>query len=187
MRTKIILLAFLLVFAAGNKCAAQKVSVSTNLVDWAYLWTVNGELGFSVDQHFSVVAGGKVNPWNFEKPNGKDIYNCQSTVYAGARYWPWYVFSGWWMGAKVQYSSFSNTGLFRPELTEGKSVGAGLSAGYTFMINERLNLELGAGFWGGRHFKYNQYDSPEALNLISTAPKNFIAVDNVTIAFMYIF
>ena len=57
MRTKVFLVAFLLMFAAGSKCEAQKVSVSTNLIDWAYLWTINGELGFSVDQHFSLSAG----------------------------------------------------------------------------------------------------------------------------------
>ena len=187
MRTKIILLAFLMVFAAGNKCAAQKVSVSTNLMDWAYLWTVNGELGFSVDQHFSLVAGGKVNPWNFEKPNGKDIYNCQSTAYVGARYWPWYVFSGWWMGAKAQYSSFSNTGLWSDKLTEGKSIGAGLSAGYTFMLNERLNLDLGLGFWGGYRLKYNIYDSPATMVPMGTGSKGFIAPDELTVALMYIF
>lgn len=187
MKTKLFLLAILLMFAAGNECKAQKVSVSTNLTDWAYLWTINGEIGLSVDQHFSLLAGGRANPWNFEKPNGKDIYNCQSTVYAGVRYWPWYVFSGWWMGAKVQYSSFSNTGLLNDKLTEGKGVGAGLSAGYTFMVNERLNLELGAGFWGGRNFKYAQYDSPVTMSPVTTAPKNFIAVDNITVALMYIF
>lgn len=91
------------------------------------------------------------------------------------------------MGAKVQYSSFSNTGLWNSKLTEGKGIGAGLSAGYTFMINERLNLELGAGFWGGRNFKYTQYDSPATMTPITTSPKNFIAVDNITVALMYIF
>ena len=73
------------------------------------------------------------------------------------------------------------------ELPNLKSIGAGLSAGYTFMINERLNLELGAGLWGGRHFKYSQYDSSETMNPITSSPKNFIAIDNITVAFMYIF
>lgn len=187
MRTKVFLVAFLLMFAAGSKCEAQKVSVSTNLIDWAYLWTINGELGFSVDQHFSLSAGGRINPWKFDKPDGTGLYNCQTTAYAGVRYWPWYVFSGWWVGAKMQYSSFSNTGLFRSELREGQSVGAGVSAGYTLMINERLNMEFGAGFWGGRHFKYSEYDSPVTMTPVSTSPKNFITVDNITVALVYLF
>lgn len=187
MKTKLILLSFLLLLAAGHKGYAQKVSVSTDLVDWAYLWTANAEVGISVDQHFSIQVGGKINPWKFDKKSGDELYDGQMTAYAGARYWPWHVFAGWWVGAKLQYSSFQNTGIVRPELRKGQSAGAGLSAGYTFMLNERLNLDLGLGFWGGRHFKYAEYDSPATMNPITTAPKNFIAVDELTVALMYIF
>ena len=63
MKTKIILLSFLMLLAAGYRCDAQKVSVSTDLVDWAYLWTMNGEVNVSVAQHVTVLAGGKINPW----------------------------------------------------------------------------------------------------------------------------
>ena len=188
MKTKIILLSFLMLLAAGYRCDAQKVSVSTDLVDWAYLWTMNGEVNVSVARHVTVLAGGKINPWMYDmKKAGKELYDCQNTVYAGVRYWPWHVFSGWWVGGKLQYSDFKRTGLFNTKLKKGKSIGAGVSAGYTFMLNERLNLDLGLGFWGGRHFKYSEYDTPQAEMPTINAPKNFIAVDELTVGLMYIF
>ena len=55
------------------------------------------------------------------------------------------------------------------------------------MLNERLNLDLGLGFWGGRHFKYSEYDTPQAEMPTINAPKNFIAVDELTVGLMYIF
>ena len=189
MKTKIILLSFLLLLGVGHRCNAQKVSVSTDLMDWAYLWTVNAEANVSVSQHVTVLAGAKINPWMYDlKKSGKELYECQNTVYAGVRYWPWHVFSGWWIGAKAQYSSFKRTGLFNnPKLKTGKSIGAGLSGGYTFMLNERLNLDLGLGFWGGRHLKYSEYETPKAEVPAINAPKNFIAVDELTVGLMYIF
>lgn len=187
MKTRIILLSFLLLLGVGHKSYAQKVSVSTDIVDWAYLWTINGEVNVSVDQHFTVLAGGKINPWKFDKKSGDEFYDYQMTAYAGARYWPWHVFAGWWVGAKVQYSSFERTGLINSKLKTGKALGGGLSAGYTFMLNERLNLDLGAGFWGGGRLKYNEYDSPATMNPIENNRKGFIAVDELTVALMYIF
>jgi hypothetical protein len=187
MKAKVILLSLLLLAAFGHKSHAQKVSVSTDLVEWGYLWTANLEANVSVHQHWSVLAGGKINPWKLDKKSGEEFYDVQNTAYLGTRYWPWHVFAGWWIGAKAQYSSFQRTGIINQNLKTGQSLGAGLSAGYTFMINERLNLELGAGLWGGRHFKYSQYDSSEAMNPITSSPKNFIAIDNITVAFMYIF
>ena len=187
MKTRIILLSFLLLLCAGHKGYAQKVSVSTDIVDWAYLWTVNGEVNVSVDQHFTVLAGGKINPWKFDKKSGEEFYDYQMTAYAGARYWPWHVFAGWWIGAKAQYSSFERTGIINQTLKTGKSVGAGLSAGYTFMLNERLTLEVGAGFWGGSRLKYAEYDSPATMNPLETKRKGFIAADELTVALMYIF
>ena len=43
------------------------------------------------------------------------------TFAAGARWWPWYVFSGWWVGLKGQYSDYVKTGVWRPALEEGNT------------------------------------------------------------------
>ncbi len=187
MKKKILTLCLLLIFATAGKIDAQKVSLSTNLVDWANFGTANIEAGISVSQHFSITAGGHYNPWEFQTPKGFRMHNQQITGYAGARYWPWYVFSGWWVGAKVQYSDFSRTGIWRPALEEGVSVGGCLSFGYTIMLHKKLNLEFGAGIWGGRHLKYTLYECPECMRVRETGPRNFIYPDEVSVSIMYLF
>lgn len=186
MKAKFCIL-LLILLGLCHRADAQKVSVSTNFVDWAYFGTTNAEIGVSVAQHISLSAGARYNPWKFQTDRGNDMYSCQTTAYIGARYWPWYVFSGWWIGGKVQYSDFSETGMWRPALEQGRSMGAGVSGGYTLMLHEKINLEFSAGFWGGRHFEYNIYECPKCMVLRDNSPRNFFSLDDVSISLMFIF
>lgn len=186
-RLGIILLFSIMFLLKTEVLQAQSFSVSTNIADWANFGTVNLEAGMSVSRHFSIVAGGHYNPWEFQSSKGYDMHNRQTTGYAGARYWPWYVFSGWWVGAKLQYSSFSRTGIWRPALEQGRSLGAGLSLGYTIMLHKNLNIELGAGLWGGRHLEYTLYECPECMRIRENGPRGFISPDEVSLSIMYIF
>ena len=188
MKSKIsIIIVLALLCGHMNDMRAQKISLGTNLMDWANLGTANLEAGVSVSQHISFVAGGHYNPWKYHTPKGYDVLNQQATGYAGIRYWPWYVYSGWWFEAIARYSSFSKAGLWRPALEEGKSLGGGLSFGYTIMLHEHLNIELGAGFWGGRHFEYSLHECPRCMELREKGPRNFIAPEDISISIMYIF
>lgn len=186
MKIKILAIALLL-FCAGGKIQAQRVSLSTNLTDWANFGTANLEAGLSVSQHFSILAGGHYNPWTFATKTDYDMINQQTTGYVGARYWPWYVNSGWWIGAKAQYSDARRSGIWRPALEEMKSVGGGISFGYTIMLHKNLNLEFGAGAWGGRHLDYTLYECPKCMRVRKTGPRNFIAMDDVSISLMCVF
>jgi hypothetical protein len=187
MKKIFITLCFLVSFASGFKADAQMTSISTDLVKWGYLGTANIDAGFSVAQHFSISTGIRCNPWEFKTPSGDQMNDRQMTAYVGARYWPWYVFSGWWVEGKLQYSDFSRTGVWRPALEKGMSVGAGLSFGYTLMLHEHLNLEFGAGLWGGRHLKYGLYECPVCMRVREEGPRNFIRPDNLSVSLMYIF
>ena len=116
------------------------------------------------------------------------VYNKQATVNAGVRYWPWYVFSGWWVGAKVRYTDFDHCGILLPKNYVGQSIGAGLSAGYTWMLNKHLNLEVGAGIWGGRHLEYEVYRrSALRKQLLDEGARNFYGLDDVAVTLMYVF
>lgn len=164
------------------------VALSTDLVDWAYFGTANLEAGVSVHRHFSLQAGAKLNPWSFKTHKlGLDLYHKQTSAYAGFRYWPWYVYSGWWLGAQAQYTGYSETGVWRHALDTGKALGAGLSFGYTLMLHENLNLEFGAGLWAGRRFQYTLYCCPECLQVRESGPGNFVALNDISISVMYVF
>ena len=186
----IILLLFAVIpeFRMTGQERKTSVALSTDLVDWAYLGTANLEAGVSVHRHFSLQAGAKFNPWSF-KTHGLelDLYNKQTTAYAGFRYWPWYVYSGWWVGAQAQYSGYSETGVWRHALDTGKAIGAGLSFGYTLMLSENFNLEFGAGVWGGRRFQHTLYCCPDCMKVRQSGPENFVALNDISVSVMYVF
>lgn len=189
MKQIIIKLAYgiILLLMVTERLEAQNVSISTNAVDWANFGTVNVETGVGVAQHISLLVGGHYNPWEFQTGKGYRLHNQQATGYFGVRWWPWYVFSGWWIGAKMQFSSFSRTGIWRPALEEGKSLGAGLSFGYTLMIHKNINIDFGAGFWGGRHLEYSLYECPECMSIRERGARYFIAPDDLSVSISFVF
>lgn len=173
---------------AAQESRKTQVALSTDLVDWANFGTVNLETGVSLHQHFSVHAGAKYNPWNFKTHNlGLALYNKQTTAYAGFRYWPWYVLSGWWIGAQAQYTDYAETGVWRHALDTGKAMGGGVSFGYTLMLHENLNLEFGAGVWAGRRFEHTLYCCPDCMKVRENGPGNFVALNDISISLMYVF
>lgn len=187
MKNKIFIIVVLASMFLSLESKAQKFSISSNALDWLDFGTANLELGLSLSQHFSLSVGGQYNPWKFKDKQDFDIYKNQTTAYVGARYWPWYVFSGWWVGVKVQYSDSDKTGIWRPALETAKSLGAGLSAGYTLMLHKNFNIEFSAGLWGGRHLEYILYDCPRCMVVRDASARNFIAIDDVSVSLMYVF
>ena len=174
--------------AASQGKSKTQVVLSTDISDWAYLGTINLEAGVSLHQHFSLQAGAKYNPWDFKVgKHDLPLYNHQTTAYVGFRYWPWYVYSGWWIDVRAQYTKYEETGIWRPALDTGTAVGGGLSFGYTLMLHERLNLEFGAGLWAGRRLEHILYCCPDRMSIRENFPSNFVALNDISISLMYVF
>lgn len=191
-RLMIITVAFFVCHGANAQTVSSnrnaKFALSTNALEWANYGTANLELGIGVAQHVSIHAGVKSNPWSFTaKGLGIPVKNNQMTGFAGVRWWPWYVMSGWWVGAKAQYSDFEKTGVWRPAVEKGQKVGAGVSFGYTLMLHKNINIEFGAGVWGGSQFEYNLYCCTECMDLRETGARGFFGLDDVSIALMFVF
>lgn len=174
---------------AGTSLFAQRFSVSVNGVDLAAFGTLNVEGGLSVAKNLSVHVGGRYNPWTFHYgEHNSELRNQQQIVYAGIRYWPWYVYSGWWMGARFQWGNYSNCGIWRPALQEGKNLmGLVASAGYTYMLDKHFNLDFGLGVWGGYMGDYTLYDSTNKLSYRTTGARWFFYPDTIIIAVHYVF
>lgn len=185
---KYILLAFLLV-CLPMVANAQRWTVSTNALSWAALGTINAEGSYSLNQNFSVNLGGAINPWTVSSPTGVTLQNKHFGGYMGIKYWPWHVYSEWWIGAKLQYRNFEHTGLLTRQLVTGDAIGGGLSAGYSFMLSNNLNLDLGAGFWGGQLLKYKKYQGtyPVETELEEQGARSFFFPDNMILSIIYIF
>lgn len=189
------LLAILLLLPSFSH--AQKAAVSVNLGDILCFGTLNAEVDYGLAQKFSVYGGARVNPWTFLKgkfidmPDGSRISRQtqlrHQTYYAGLRFWPWYVHSGWWAGLKLQYQEY-NFGGFRERLRteEGDAVGVGLSAGYALLLNHQWNINFGVGAWGGYTW-YTHYNCPYCGRVLDKGSKLFLRPNEIIIAFTYIF
>ena len=102
------------------------------------------------------------------------------------RYWPWYVYSGWWVGGKVQYQEYNWGGLTSDKTEEGDRFGAGISAGYTYMLAPHVNLDFGLGLWGG-YDKYKRYSCPVCGLTEASGDRFFILPNDVTLALSFVF
>ena len=170
-----------------SMASAQKLSLSTNLIDYLCLGTLNADASYTVGQHWSLTAGVKYNPFTFHGGDSDRQVQLRQQSYAiGTRYWLWHSFSGWWVGAKVRYQEYNHGGLLSRETEEGDKVGLGMSAGYTYMISRHFNVEFGIGTWGGRAW-YRRYSCPVCGLTVSEGKKWFVLPDDFMISFAYVF
>ena len=129
----------LLLYMVPLGAYGQKGLVSTNALSWAALGTINAEVAYSVDRHYTIHAGGVANPWEFNTSTSVRLLNKQYGGFLGVRYWPWNVYSEWWVGAKAQYKQFQHVGVLLSEYIEGKALGVGIQGGYSYMISNHFN------------------------------------------------
>ena len=165
--------------------SGQEFSVSTNIVGYLNLGTMNVEASYAPDRHWSLTASARYNPFSFSR-DGQPMRHRQQSYSIGTRYWPWHIYSGWWVAAKLQYQEYSMGGVISPETEEGDRWGAGLTAGYTYMVHPHINLEFGLGFWSGVS-KYAGYSCPECGLTIERGTKAFLLPNDVIIGISYVF
>ena len=168
---------FVIAICMGFNASAQRFSVGTNAVDWLSLGTINAEASVAVSQRVSFHVGAELNPWTYAAGDQKKQFELrQNSYWAGARWWPWHVYSGWWFGADARYSIYNLGGVIKRETEEGDAYGGGLYGGYSIMLNETWNLDLGAGLWGG-YKKYVKYACPLCGVKVDEGEKVFFLPD----------
>ena len=122
---------------------AQQVSVSTNLLEYAALGTMNADVSYSISRRWSLQAGARFNPFTFRKGDARKQFQLRQQSYSiGARLWPWHTLSGWWFSSKLRYQEYNHGGIISMETQEGDRFGAGIYAGYTYMLARHLNIEF---------------------------------------------
>lgn len=166
--------------------SAQRFSIGTNFVDWASLGTMNIEGSVAVTQHMSIHVGAEVNPWTFSAGNQDTQFEARQVSYlAGVRWWPWHVYSGWWFGGDFRYSVYNIGGIFKRTTEEGDAFGVGAYGGYSIMLNQWLNLDLGVGAWGG-YRKFTRYACPLCGVRLEKGDGAFIVPD-LRVALQFVF
>lgn len=176
-----------LISIASLPSYAQKLSFSTNLLDYACLGTLNADVSYSVSRRWSIMAGIRYNPFTFREDKPQDQFQLRQQSYAaGVRLWPWHTMSGWWFAGKLRYQEYNYGGIFSSESEEGDRFGAGLYSGYTYMLTRHLNLEFGAGLWSGISF-YRRYSCQKCGRTIGHGRKYFLLPDDLMISVAYVF
>lgn len=166
-------------------CFAQAWSLSTNLAAYADFGTMSAEVGYALGRHWNAMAAVRYNPFTFTSDDGP-MQNRQRSLAAGARYWPWHIYSGWWVGGEAQAQEYNRGGIRSPETREGQRYGAGLSGGYAYMLTPWLNLDVGVGFWGGID-RYSVYECPVCGLTLDKGQKTFLLPDRLMLALSFIF
>lgn len=164
---------------------AQELSLSTNVLDYANMGTLNVGAAYGFSRHWSVDAGIKYNPFSWR--DGRSERQCrQRSISAGARYWPWYVYSGWWLEGALRYQEYNVGGFESSRTSEGDRYGAALRAGYAYMLNSHFNVEAGLGLWAGRDV-YTVYCCPTCGDVMDKGVKYFVLPSDIILSFSFIF
>lgn len=166
---------------------AQRFSISTNLLGYACLGTLNADVSMSVSQNWSLTAGVKYNPFTFGRGNPENRMQLRQRSFSlGARMWPWHNASGWWFAGKLRYQEYNMGGMISRDTREGDRYGGGLYFGYTHMVTAHFNVEFGAGVWGGMD-RYSLYSCPECGLTMDSGTSLFVLPDDILISLVYVF
>lgn len=193
---KILAVAGLLVFFSVG-ASAQKWAAGVNVGELAWFGTLNTEASFAAGRHITLNTRLRYNPWSWREEQGPDrqINQKQRTFNLGAKFWPWYTYSGWWFGAAAQYQEYNRGGLFgatessRLHTEEGDAFGGVLSAGFALMLGKHLNLDMGVAGWGGIA-RYVSYDCPRCGRRDpreGVETKGFVLPDAVLVNLIWVF
>lgn len=165
---------------------SQEWAVSTNLVGYLNLGTLNVEASYAPLRHMSIHASAKYNPFTFHSPNGTQFQERQQSYAVGLRWWPWHIQSGWWVAAKLQYQEYNIGGITSSRTEEGDRAGLGLTAGYTYMLHQHINLEFGIGGWAGYKW-YTAYSCPKCGMTTDEGGKPFVLPNDLIVSIVYVF
>ena len=187
MKTFMKMIAGIAMILCGHCASAQDFSLSTDLLGYARLGTMNVDASFAVSRRWSIVAGARYNPFTFRKGDLERQFQSRQQSYSiGARLWPWHIWSGWWFAGKLRYQEYNKGGLISRKTDEGDRVGGGLYAGYTHMLSSHFNLEFGVGIWAGMD-RYRQYDCPVCGHVLASGNRIFLLPDDIMISVAYVF
>ena len=185
MKHKIIITLLLAVLPVLGR--AQNWSVSTNVLDYVSLGTMNAEVSAGVGRRVTIEASARVNPWTFHKGDpSRQMQNRHQTYALGMRYWPWHIYSGWWISADAQYQEYNRGGIISQKTEEGDAFGLSAGAGYSLMLHEKLNLDFGVTLWAGQK-TFISYACPSCGRITDKGSKWFIMPNEIRVAIQYIF
>lgn len=168
---------------------ATRFAISTNVMNFLTNSSISVDFAMSVARHITLHLGGNSNPWNIHyEADGQAYRHVQWTAWTGMRWWPWYTYSGWWVGARAQWANYIGKGLLKNNTFEGNNaLGLGIQAGYTLMLSKHFNLDIGLGGWGGLILDRTIYSTQEKTTTHPGGKVWFIAPEMLNLSLAYVF
>lgn len=163
-----------------------RLALEQNVADYLFLGTLNASVQYSVHRRWTLGLGARYNGWTWRYGGDTQFESRRQTYYFGARWWPWYTYSGWWVGAKLQYEEYNRGGIRSPETEEGDAFGLAAGGGYAVHVNRWLNVDFGMYGWGGAT-RYVTYACPYCGRRTGEGTKAFLLPDELRIALQFIF
>lgn len=163
-----------------------RFAIGQNFFDDLFLGTLNLDGQISFWRHWSIQLGARYNNWTWRPATEAQFENRQRTFYAGFRWWPWYSYSGWFVGSKVQWQEYNRGGILSEQTEEGDAFGLSVGGGYNVHVFPWMNVEFGLYLWGGAT-KYVTYACPYCGKRLDDGVKAFFLPDEARIAVQFIF
>ena len=182
---RICIIAAALFWGLMQSAFGQGFSVSSNILELLNMGCMGIEAGIPAGRHLSVNASVRYNPWTVEFGEGA-AFDKKRGFSAGARYWPWHINSGWWLGAGGSLEEYSRSPLKATLTEEGQAFGATLSAGYSWMLHPHFNIDFGAGAWGGIA-RYTSYECSLCGSVVARGRKRFLRPSDLRVSLVYVF
>lgn len=187
---KIILGLFLVVWWCGSQASAQDIAIKTNVLYWATT-TPNIGLEFGLDRRLTLDIAGGYNPWTLDKAANTKIKHWM--VMPEFKYWLCERFNGHFFGLHTGYAFYNISGIhipFQPKTTanhryQGWATGVGLSYGYSWILNERWNIEANIGF-GYVYSEYDKYDCATCGRFKGSQDKHYFGPTQAGVSLIYI-
>lgn len=181
----LLLTAFLL--TKGTNCMqAQSLGIKTNIPLWGTA-TPNLSAEVAVSRQWTFELSGAINPFTFSDNRKWKHYLLQGE----ARYWLCERFYGHFLGIHAGAGEFNVSRTSVPWIDfnrkyryEGRSMGAGLSYGYSWILGKRWNLEATLGL-GWLNLKYDKFQCAHCGKKIENKTENRFAPTKVAVNLIY--
>lgn len=144
-----VMLFLLLIFTSHSRVCAQRVALSTNMLEWGVL-SPNIGAEFLLNNRLTLQVTASGSPFKLKD----DLYLKHLRLQPELKYWFQNLLLHHYVGITAFYSSY-DIGMGSKAYT-GDAYAVGLTYGYHFVLSRRWNLELSAGA-GMLHYRQAEY------------------------------
>ena len=173
-----------------GKADAQQFALKTNALYWATT-TPNIGLEVGLGKRTSIDLSAGYNPFTLNRELNQKVKHW--SVMPEFRYWFCESFQGHYLGVHTGYMFYNVGGIKIPFQSaesklnryQGWATGLGVAYGHTWILGERLNLELSVGL-GYAYTNFDVYECKNCGKYKGPGEKHYVGPTKLAINLIYI-